>query len=227
MSRLSRQNFGMSRLSRPKLGMSRLWRPWWSVATIATEAEVARPKHRDSYLVCPDSLDQESPFQDFRDWKTKARLFRPRRIRRDPAAQETAWPARANLAISRNSRPRWRRRDFPDQHGDFQKSFSGLSRPKWRRCDSGNGATQKATARTAWPVGSKSPLSRLSRPRWKQRDFQDQGGDGTTKNHFIATVVEAARLSRSEWRRQDFPDQGGDGATKKQFFTTVVDTARL
>ena len=93
MSRLSRQNFGMSRLSRPKLSMSRIWRPkpgisrllrpWWTVATIATETEVARPKHRDSHMVCPASRDQESPFPDFRDRKTRARLSRPRRIRRD------------------------------------------------------------------------------------------------------------------------------------------------
>ena len=64
------------------------------------EAEVARPKHRDSYLVCPDSRDQELPFPDFRDRKTKARLSRPRRIWRDPAGQEMAFP------------------DFPEQDGD-------------------------------------------------------------------------------------------------------------
>ena len=130
MSRLSRQKFGMSRISRPKLGMSRLWRPkhgisrllrpWWSVATIATVAEVARPNHRDSYLVCPDSRDQELPFPDFRDRKTRARLSRPRRKWRDPAAQEMAWPARPNLAISWLSRPTWRRRDFKK----FFRAFS-------------------------------------------------------------------------------------------------------
>ena len=67
MSRLSRPKLGMSRLWRPKPGISRLLRPWWPVATIATEAEVARPKHRDSYLVCLDSRDQELPFPDVRD----------------------------------------------------------------------------------------------------------------------------------------------------------------
>ena len=96
----------------------------WHFQTFATmmircdyraEAEVARPNHRYSYLVCPDSRDQELPFPDFRDRKTKARLSRPRRIWRNPACQEMARP---NLAISRLSRTRWRRRDFPDQHGD-------------------------------------------------------------------------------------------------------------
>ena len=79
----------------------------------ATEAELARPKHRDSYLVCPDSRDQDLQFPDFRDPKLK----RPRRIQRDPATQETAWPAWPNLAISWFSGPRCRRRDIPEQHG--------------------------------------------------------------------------------------------------------------
>ena len=222
MSRLSRQNFGMSRLSRPKLGMSRLWRPWWSVATIATVAEVARPKHRDSYLVCPDSRDQELPFPDFRDRKTKARLSRPRRIWRDPAAQEMAWPARLNLAISRLSRTRWKRRNFPDQHGDgatlkkFFRAFSTevetarLSRPRWIRRDSGNGATPKATARPAWPARPKCALSRLSRPRWRRHVFADRSGDGAT----FQTKAETARLSRPMRKWRDFPHRGGDGETK-------------
>ena len=133
MSRLSRQYFGISRLSKPKLGMSKLFRPkpgisrlsrpWWSVATFVTEVEVARPNHRDSYLVCLDSRDHELLFPDFRDRKTQARLSQRRRIRRDPASQETAWPVRPNFAISR---PKWRRRDL-------RKLFSGLSRPRWRR----------------------------------------------------------------------------------------------
>ena len=37
-----------------------------------------------------DSRDQKLPFPDFRDRKTQARFPRPRRIRRDPAAQEMA-----------------------------------------------------------------------------------------------------------------------------------------
>ena len=167
MFRLSRQNFSMSRLSRPKLGMSRLerpkhgisrlLRPWWSVATIATEDKVARPKHRDSYLVCADSRNQELPFPDFRDRKTKARLSRPRRIWRDPAVQEMAWPARSNLANSRLSRTRRRRRDFPDQRGD--------------------GATQE-TARI-----QKQRLDRLGQCDQNVRfqDFRDRGGDGAKK----------------------------------------------
>ena len=42
------------------------------------------------YLLQTDDVDIDLPFPDCRDRKTKARLSRPRRIRRDPAAQETA-----------------------------------------------------------------------------------------------------------------------------------------
>ena len=193
---------------------------------------MARPKHRDSYLVCPDSLDQELPFADFRDQKTKARLSRPRRIWRDPAAQEMARP---NLAISRLSRTRWRRRDFSDQHGDgttlkkFFRAFSTevetarLSRPRWILRDSGNGAFSKATARPAWPARPKCALSRLSRPSWRRRVFADRSGDGAT----FQTKAETAQLSRPMRRRRDFPDRGGNGATNIIFLATEVDTARL
>ena len=68
------------------------------------------------------SRDQELLFPDFRDRKTEARL----------------------------SRPRQRRRDFPDQGGD--------------------GATFQTKAETA----------SLSRSRRRRRDFQNQGGDGAT-----------------------------------------------
>ena len=71
----------------------------------------------------------------------------------------------------------------------------------------------------SWKCG----LSRLSRPRWRQRDFPDRGGGGATNNHFIATVKEAARLSRSEWRRRDFPEEGRDGA----IFQAKAESARL
>ena len=53
------------------------------------------------------------------------------------------------------------------------------------------------------------------------QNFRDRGGDGTTKNHFIATVVEASDFRVQT--RGDFSDQGGDGAT----FQTEAETARL
>ena len=133
------------------------------------------------------------------------------------------------------------RRDFPDRDGDgatfqanietawLEKKFRafatevktarlsqggyGATFPRWIRRDSGNGATQKATTRSTRPELPKIALSRLLRLRWRRRDLQDRGGDGMTKNHFIATVVETARLSCSEWRRRDFPDWGEDSAT--------------
>ena len=115
-----------------------------------------------------------------------------------------------------------------------------LSRPWWIRRDSGNGATQKATARPAWPARPKSALSRLSRPRWRRRDFPDWGGDGATNKHFyrdgsgsgatfpfraetVRTTVHTAGLFRPRLRRRDFPDQGGNGAT----FQTKTETTRL
>ena len=131
---------------------------------------------RDSYLVYPDSRDQELPFPDFRNRKTKARLSRPRRIRRDRVAQETAWPARPNLAISRLSRPRWRRRDFPDQHGDgatlkkFFRAFSTevetarLSRPWWIRPIEPNGVmSNRAIFPQAKTVRRYKPSTNASR----------------------------------------------------------------
>ena len=132
MSRLSRQNFGISRLSRPKLGMSRLFRPkrrhFQTFATMMIRNEfcdrsgggAAKP----SRLVfgMPYSRDQVLPFPDFRNRKTQARF----------------------------SRPRHRRRDFPDQGGD--------------------GATFQTKAETA----------SCSRPRRRRRDFPDQGEDGAT-----------------------------------------------
>ena len=109
-----------------------------------------------------------------------------------------------------------------------------------KRRDSGNGATQKATARSAWPARPKSALSRFSRPRWRRRDFPDRGRDGATNNHFyrdrsgsgatfafraetVRTTVHTARLSRPRRRRRDFPDQGGKGA----IFQTKAETTRL
>ena len=182
-------------------------------------SEVARPKHRDSDLVCPD----------FRDRKTQARLSRPKRIQCEPAFQKMARSARPSSAISRLSRPRWRRRAFPGQYGDgaTKKKFSGLPRPMSRRRDfrnqSGYGATQKAMARPAWSARQKIARSRLSLPRWRRRDYPDRGGDNATKNQLFVTVVEAARCSRSEWKRRDFPDQGGGGAA----FQDKAEAARL
>ena len=161
---------------------------------------MARPKHRDSYLVCSDSRDQELPFPDFRDRKTQPRLSLPRWIRRDPTYGS------GNSVTGATKLNHF-------QAFATEVETVRLSRPMWIRRYSGNGATQKAMAQPAWPARQKSAFSKLSRPRRRRRDFPDRGGDDATKNNFIATVVEAARLSRSEWRRRDFPEQGGDGAT--------------
>ena len=118
------------------------------------------------------------------------------------------------------SRPRWRRRDFPDQDGD--------------------GATNKNF------LATDVDTARLSIPRRRRRDFSDRGGNGATKKQFFATVLDIARIDQSEWRRprpkrkrRDFPDYGEDGATfqteaemagprtKNQFLATKADTARL
>ena len=130
------------------------------------------------------------------------------------------------MHTARLSRPRLRRRDFPDQGG--------------------NGATFQTKAETTRPF----------RPRWRRRDFSDQGGDGATKIVFLATEVdtvqlsrlsrrrrypsdqdgdgatfqtkaETARLFRPKRRRSDFPERGGDGETRKKIFAVVVDAARL
>ena len=143
------------RLSRPK----QRWRDQniathiWYVQTLATKS---------CYF---QTFATEKLRRDFRDRKTTARLSRPRRIWRDPEGQEMAWPARPNLAISRLSRTRWRRRYFPDQHGEgatlkkFFRDFSTMVdtvRLRKRRDSKGNGAT-------VWPARPKCALSRLSR----------------------------------------------------------------
>ena len=98
-----------------------------------------------------------------------------------------------------------------------------LSRPWWIRRDSGNGATQKETAR---------PRIHSSRTRRRQRDFPDQGGDGTTFQtnmemaffRAFSTEVETARLSRPWWIRRD---SKRNGATKNSFLATKAETERL
>ena len=108
-----------------------------------------------------------------------------------------------------------------------------LSRPRCTRRDSGNGSTQKATARPAWPARPQSAISSFLRPRWTRRDFPDRGGDGATKKQFFGTVgsgsgatfafgVETARLSRARRRRRDFSDQCRECA----IFQTIAETAR-
>ena len=103
-------------------------------------------------------------------------------------------------------RPTWRRRDF-------KKKIAGLSRPIGRRRDfrdqGGYIATQKATARPAWPARPEMALSSFSR----------RSGSGAT----FAFRVEAVRLSRLRRRRRDFPDQGGDSAT----FQTKTETTQF
>ena len=62
----------------------------------------------------------------------------------------------------------------------------------------------------------------LSRPRWRQRNFPDQYGDGAP--------LKISGLSRPKLRRRDFPDQHGDSAAFENFFralATEVDMARF
>ena len=54
---------------------------------------------------------------------------------------------------------------------------------------------------------------RQPRPWCMRRDFPDRGGDGATKNQFLAAKAETTRLSTPKRRRRDFTDQDGDGAT--------------
>ena len=107
-------------------------------------------------------------------WHT--RLFRPK------LGMSRLW--RPKLGIFRLPRPWWSVATFATK--------ADTTRP----CGSGNsvtGATNLAN-------------SRLSRPKWRRRNFPDQHGDGTTSKKI-----------------QGFRDRGGDGAT----FATKVDTARL
>ena len=217
MCRLLQNFFGMSRLSRPKSGIFRLLRPWWSIATFATEAEVARPKHRDSYLVCPDFRDQVLPFPDFCARKTNPTFATTADTARHCSSGNGATGATDATKLSHfqtfqtNMEMVRLKKVFRVPATDLETPR--LSRPRWIRRDSENGATQKAKARPAWSVRPKITISRLSRPKWRRPDFQDRGGYGATKNQLFATVVEAAQLSRSEWRKREFPDQGWDGAT--------------
>ena len=136
-------------------------------------------KHRDSYLASPDSRDQDLPLSTTRNQKNSGT---PRWIRRDPAAQEMARTTPISSAISRLSRTRWRRCDFPDQHGDgatkknlFRASttkvdMAGLRK---RRDSKSDGATGLASA--AKNFNSKSfvtevETTRLLRPRRRRRD---------------------------------------------------------
>ena len=100
MSRLSRQNFCHVQTFKTKIRhVQTLVTKTWHFQTFATM--MIRRDYRDrsgggatktSRLIFgfPDSRDQELPFPDFRNRKTKARLSRPRRIWCDPAAQGMA-----------------------------------------------------------------------------------------------------------------------------------------
>ena len=185
---------------------------------------MARQKHRDQNIathiwyvrtlateICHfQTFATEKLRRDFRDRKTQARLLRPRRIRRDPRAQETARPALPSSTISRRSRPRWRRCDFYDQGG--------------------YGATQETAQLDATGLVS---------AKLQLQDFRDRGGHGATfqtnsifvttfwyvktfATHVRAFRDQAAQLSRSEWRRRNFPYQGGDGATFQTEAETVL-----
>ena len=134
-----------------------------------------------------------------------ARLSRPRRrwrdqesIPRNKGGNDATFETKAETA--QHYRPRWRRRDFLDQHGDgatFKKGFQGF------RDQGGYGATQE-TARLK--------KQRREQPgHWDQKvpfqDFRDQGGDGAT----FQTKAETARLRNNSlrpwWIRRDFRNQ--------------------
>ena len=129
---------------------------------------------------------------------------------------------RPNLAVSRLSRLRWRRRDFTNQHGDgatFKKVFQGFRdrcgygatqetvRLKKQRRDRSGQRDQKVLFHD---LRNRGGAARLSRPRRIRRDFSDQSGDGAT----FQTEAETALLFRPKRRRRELPDRGGDGATK-------------
>ena len=96
--------------------------------TIATEAEIALPKHRDSYLVRPDSRDQELPFPDFPD------------IDGDGATFQT------NMKMARLSKKVFQ--GFLDRGGDGMTfaTMVDTARLRKRRDSKSNGATGLASA---------------------------------------------------------------------------------
>ena len=100
-----------------------------------------------------------------------------------------------------------------------------------RPCGSGNGVTGATKPSYFQTLQNKMETARLSRPKWRRRDFKikfqgflDRGGDGAT----IATIEDTARLRK--WR-----DSKGNGATGLasaiemctfETFQTEVETAR-
>ena len=111
-------------------------------------------------------------------------------------------------SFNRLSGPRKRRRYQEsisrDQGGDvvfFQTKAetARLSRPTRRQRDNKSVFRDRSGSGANFPFRVETEL--LSRPRRKRRGFPDQGGYGTTKKHFFATVVDAARFEQSQWRR--------------------------
>ena len=95
-----------------------------------------------------------------------------------------------------------------------------------RRESKGNGATDLASATkmcTFKTFATEAETARLCRPKWRGRDFSDQGGDGVTFQTKVETARSRNHSSLPRRGRRDFPDQGKDGAT----FQTNAETARL
>ena len=171
-----------------------------------------------------------------------ARLFRPRRRRRDQelilrnrGGSGATLAIRVEMALIRNnflvpvveamllwrsdfwlSRPRRKRGDFPDQCGDGAtiQTKVDTSRPR-------TNSSRPWWKRCGCRAQSGDGATFQTKQRW--RDYSDQGGDGASKNQFFASVMEAVWLWRSDWRRREFPHQGGNGAT----FRTKAEMARL
>ena len=212
--------------------------------TFRTEAETTR-------LSIPGCRQHHFP-EHGRDGPTKkmflatavdtARLWRsewiwptPRWIRRnfpdqggDDATKNQILATKAETP--RLSRPRRKWRDSSEQGGEgatFQTKTESAHffKPKGR-CRDKYGVTDRDKYRDKYGATKKVSL----RPRWihsipgcRRHHFPERGGDGATKETFLATTVDTARPFIPGWRRPDFPDQDRVGT----FFQTKREVPRF
>ena len=64
-----------------------------------------------------------------------------------------------------------------------RNNYSWRSRTRWRRCDFRDRGSDGTTSTT------KAEKTRLSRSRQRRRSFPNQGRNGATKKHFLATLA--------------------------------------
>ena len=158
-----------------------------------------------------------------------ARLSRQSRRRREKKNQFLL----TKEETTRLSRPRQRRRDFPDNRGDGAIKNQFLATKAETALLSGPGRRRRD--QDYKPRVEVNTL-RFSRPGWRRHDFPDQGGDGAIfrqrqrrcnqelilcqrvgcgatlaiRVETAQTKADAARLSRPRPRRRFFPDEDGD-----------------